>query len=287
MSTALDVNAVIIDYRGFGDSTGSPSEAGLLVDARAAWDWVLERNGGDPSKVAIAGQSLGTGVGSALVGQLAAEGASSPHSLPVFSSWICVADSQATTLVAGVHPAILALLSPYSSMAEVVKTYSLFRVLPILKPLRSIPILQQIFTSPRFLKTRFDSLSTLSTFPADSQTTVLIAHALNDGEIPVDHADALFFGILETELGGGKPGVRSDKLSLEAITAFRTDWEVWRAKEDARISTVKVDGWGSLKTFKRAASGAEVVYLEAKYGGHDHLGGSEGVVALLGHLWGV
>lgn len=76
MSTALDVNALIIDYRGFGDSTGSPTEAGLLIDARAAWDWILSRNGGDASKVAIVGQSLGTGVGTALAAQLIAEGQS-------------------------------------------------------------------------------------------------------------------------------------------------------------------------------------------------------------------
>lgn len=76
LTTALDVNALIIDYRGFGDSSGTPSEAGLVRDARAAWDWIVERNGGDPARVAVVGQSLGTGVGSALVNELAAEGTS-------------------------------------------------------------------------------------------------------------------------------------------------------------------------------------------------------------------
>jgi len=74
LSSTLNVNVLTIDYRGFGDSTGTPSEPGLISDARAAWDWVLEKNGGDASKIAIVGQSLGTGVGTGLVGQLAAEG---------------------------------------------------------------------------------------------------------------------------------------------------------------------------------------------------------------------
>ena len=31
-----------IDYRGFGDSTGTPTEAGVLVDAMTAWEYVTE-----------------------------------------------------------------------------------------------------------------------------------------------------------------------------------------------------------------------------------------------------
>ena len=68
----------MIDYRGFGDSTGTPSEAGLLLDARAAWDYVASHacgtGGKDASKeIILVGQSLGTGVVSALAGSLALE----------------------------------------------------------------------------------------------------------------------------------------------------------------------------------------------------------------------
>ena len=64
-----------IDYRGFGDSTGTPSEAGLLLDARAAWDYVSSHLGKDSAedKVLLIGQSLGTGVVAGLAGQLADE----------------------------------------------------------------------------------------------------------------------------------------------------------------------------------------------------------------------
>jgi len=49
-----------IDYRGNGASTGSPSEAGYRADARAAFDFV--RDAAPRAKIAVFGESLGTGV---------------------------------------------------------------------------------------------------------------------------------------------------------------------------------------------------------------------------------
>jgi hypothetical protein len=49
-----------IDYRGYGGSTGSPSEKGLLTDANAAFDWA--HASAPASKIAVFGESLGTGV---------------------------------------------------------------------------------------------------------------------------------------------------------------------------------------------------------------------------------
>lgn len=55
--TGLGVLA--IDYRGYGGSTGSPSEAGITLDARAAYDWI--RREAPQSKIAVFGESFGTG----------------------------------------------------------------------------------------------------------------------------------------------------------------------------------------------------------------------------------
>jgi fermentation-respiration switch protein FrsA (DUF1100 family) len=49
-----------IDYRGYGGSTGSPSEEGLAQDAEAAYAWLRQSAPGAP--VALFGESLGTGV---------------------------------------------------------------------------------------------------------------------------------------------------------------------------------------------------------------------------------
>lgn len=74
-------NVLAMDYRGYGDSTGTPSEPGLLNDARAVYNYIsttaLERGAKNPSgDIVLVGQSLGTGVVSALAGQLAGEGRS-------------------------------------------------------------------------------------------------------------------------------------------------------------------------------------------------------------------
>lgn len=54
-----------IDYRGFGGSSGSPSEAGLILDAEAAYHRA-ETLGWEASRIVVVGQSLGTGVATAL-----------------------------------------------------------------------------------------------------------------------------------------------------------------------------------------------------------------------------
>jgi len=50
---------LVVAYRGFSGSTGSPTEEGLAEDARAAFDF-LESEGGD--RIVLYGESLGTGV---------------------------------------------------------------------------------------------------------------------------------------------------------------------------------------------------------------------------------
>ena len=60
----------MIDYRGFGDSTGTPSEEGLVEDGLAAWNWLLS-NGARQEDISIFGSSLGTAVGSHLTHKLA------------------------------------------------------------------------------------------------------------------------------------------------------------------------------------------------------------------------
>ncbi|KAF1376005.1 hypothetical protein PFLUV_G00226070 [Perca fluviatilis] len=58
--SALGYHVLVPDYRGFGDSTGEPTEAGLTTDALYVYKWVKARSGN--SLVVIWGHSLGTGV---------------------------------------------------------------------------------------------------------------------------------------------------------------------------------------------------------------------------------
>jgi uncharacterized protein len=52
---------LFVSYRGFGGSTGSISEPGLVVDALTAYDWLVRQHV-QPAQIAVIGESLGTGV---------------------------------------------------------------------------------------------------------------------------------------------------------------------------------------------------------------------------------
>lgn len=53
---------VLVDYRGYGGNPGTPTEEGLVRDARAVWAYLASRPGVDLSRVAYFGESLGAGV---------------------------------------------------------------------------------------------------------------------------------------------------------------------------------------------------------------------------------
>jgi abhydrolase domain-containing protein 12 len=110
-TSRLDANVLAIDYRGFGDSTGTPTEDGLLTDARAAWDWLIAQ-GASPQDVLIVGHSLGSAVASGLSGSLSEEGVK-------FRGTV--------------------LMSPFSSLYTLVDTYHIFGLFPVMLPITMIP----------------------------------------------------------------------------------------------------------------------------------------------------
>jgi fermentation-respiration switch protein FrsA (DUF1100 family) len=55
----LSCHVLIIDYRGYGKSEGSPFERGLYLDARAAYRWWVQQQSGPGQKLVVMGESLG------------------------------------------------------------------------------------------------------------------------------------------------------------------------------------------------------------------------------------
>jgi uncharacterized protein len=60
----LGWSVLIIDYRGYGQSEGRPTEQGLYRDAGAAVDWLREEHGVPPEELVLFGRSLGAAVAS-------------------------------------------------------------------------------------------------------------------------------------------------------------------------------------------------------------------------------
>jgi len=59
---SIGADTLIIDYRGYGRSTGTPSEQGLYLDALAAYRWLTETRGVGWTRIVAYGESLGSAV---------------------------------------------------------------------------------------------------------------------------------------------------------------------------------------------------------------------------------
>lgn len=84
----LGLNVLIIDYRGYGNSTGTPSEAGLYKDAQAAWDWAVNESATPPEQIILFGRSLGASVAA----HLAAHSEQPPAALMLEASFTSAQD---------------------------------------------------------------------------------------------------------------------------------------------------------------------------------------------------
>lgn len=57
---SMGYNLLMIDYRGYGKSTGSePAESRVYEDAEASWDYLIKQRASDPKRTFIFGHSLG------------------------------------------------------------------------------------------------------------------------------------------------------------------------------------------------------------------------------------
>jgi alpha-beta hydrolase superfamily lysophospholipase len=114
----INYDLFIVDYRGFGKSRGHiDGEDQLHADVRAAWDHVAPAYAGKP--VVIYGRSLGTGL--------------------------------AIRLARDVHPALLVLVTPYTSLIDLTRLHYPLAPAWLLKyPLRSDTLIGDV-DSPVFL----------------------------------------------------------------------------------------------------------------------------------------
>ncbi len=97
----LGWNVFIVDYRGYGRSTGKPSEAGLYEDARAAWAYLTQDRGIAADSIIVFGRSLG----GAVAARLAAE--ANPGALILESTF-----SSARDMARAVFPILSRLVVP-------------------------------------------------------------------------------------------------------------------------------------------------------------------------------
>lgn len=224
---------VTIDYRGFGLSTGFPTEEGVIEDGCSLLRWVLDVAKISPERVVILGQSMGTAVASAV----ALAYANPSHQLvQARSPKLLNMQTQSETEVT--PPRVFAgvvLTAPFSSMPSLLLTYRIGGILPILAPLRPFPyvadmllstFLDKWLTAER-LKAYVNALTDSPVLHYQTQDedftigdgrsrktakemgTLQLLHAINDAEISFRQSEIIFqraFNISDPIAIGGKTG---------------------------------------------------------------------------------
>lgn len=56
------VGMLVVDYRGYGQSEGTPTEAGVYQDGEAAWEALTSRPEIDATRIAVYGRSIGSAI---------------------------------------------------------------------------------------------------------------------------------------------------------------------------------------------------------------------------------
>ncbi|KAI1198327.1 alpha/beta-hydrolase [Nemania serpens] len=158
-------HVLTIDYRGFGKSTGIPSENGLIQDGVATVDWAMNVAGVPSDRIVVMGHSLGTAVTSGVVEHFATR---------------------------GVEFAGVVLLAGFSNVPTLLSSYSGAGFIPVLSPLRPIPPLLRLFQS--FIIDKWESANRLAEVVrlTRERLHLTLIHAKNDLEIPSHESDALF-----------------------------------------------------------------------------------------------
>jgi uncharacterized protein len=88
------VDVLIVDYRGYAENGGSPSEASFVSDARNVWKLATGHFGYPPERIAVFGESLGGAVAIRLCADLCCSG-TPPGALIVTSTFTSLGDMAA------------------------------------------------------------------------------------------------------------------------------------------------------------------------------------------------
>jgi len=188
------------DYRGFGRSTGDPSEPGLLDDAEAVIDWALDTAQVPSDRIVLLGHSLGTAV---------------------------VAGAAHRCAKRGIEFAGLVLCAAFTNAGNAFLSYSIGGVVPVLAPLKLSKACQRWF-SGRMRDTwqTDDRLAYLAR--TYSQLRLVLVHAEDDSTMPWLETETLFSSTIKAATETTRPD-SSVELDLRVVDMGEAGrQEIWR-----------------------------------------------------------
>ncbi|KAK1776535.1 Alpha/Beta hydrolase protein [Copromyces sp. CBS 386.78] len=305
-SVSSKIHVLAIDYRGFGLSTGSPTEEGMILDARAAVDWATKVARVPAERIVLLGHSLGTAVA-------AAAGEHYCCSTPQFgcgssdngSGTENESDEDDVSSTMGRREPLefagILLVAGFSSLPTMLSSYAIAGWLPVLRPLSFWPwLLGKVMSRIVDKWPSADRLTRLTkSAKADGRKLNLtLIHARNDWDIPYCEDDKLFKGavkgLVEAELGIGTVygDGRDEEYEGGGRVREEEEQEVERCVENL-LSKEKgkrtVEGWMGDGTSRKERDRAAVTTWEDEgvcirqelwpYGGKFHLDPDLDVVA--------
>ena len=162
----INTHVLAFDYRGYGKSTGSPSEEGIITDAITIADWALRTAGIPPERIVVFGQSLGSAVAIALANEL------SHREMPV-------------------HFAGLVVTATFADIPQLTATYRIGGFIPVLSPVAKVKPLFAFFA--RQLSSTWDNTHRLGEFVKSAKRyDITLLHAQDDTDIPMEHSVKLY-----------------------------------------------------------------------------------------------
>ena len=191
VSSAVSAATYVLcfDYRGFGRSTGSPTENGLIVDGTSVITWALEKPKISPSRIVIIAQSLGTAVASAAA---------------------CRFINQSPS----VEFAGILLCAAFRDAATVFVEYRALGLVPLLWPFRFSRFFRIWFS--RCLQDRWRTEDRVIELVRKSmKLNITFLHAKNDYIIPWKQADSLFYGAVGAT---SERGLTEDEIDKKRVT---------------------------------------------------------------------
>lgn len=175
-AAASNVHILAIDYRGFGNSTGWPSEAGMLTDALTLVNFAIHTAGIPPERIVLFAQSIGTAVAVSLAHKLSLQ---SPP-----------------TLFAGI-----VLTAPMADVETTTRTYKIAGTIPLLSPIAVFPPLLALLN--RFIVSKWPSKDKITAMirhldaaklpDRHTRYDLTLIHAEDDWDIPWIHSEILFW----------------------------------------------------------------------------------------------
>ncbi|KAL8763134.1 MAG: hypothetical protein Q9194_007417 [Teloschistes cf. exilis] len=191
-------HVLTFDYRGFGRSAGVPSEPALILDAISVVNWALEVAAIPPSRIVLFGQSLGTAV------------------------TLAVLEHYNTLRFPPVAFAGSVLVAPFTDVPNLVATYRLAGIIPILSPFASFPVLfdfLRILIHDEWLsKARIINYIRVNEVIGLRYFLTLI-HAEDDYDIPSRHTEELYWHAVDATRSTGVSRLQSERIKQ----ASRTD----------------------------------------------------------------